>query len=322
MTWTAAFDVLVGLILATAIAVFFWSLDTVRRESAVELAIAQLPRRRRTPAMEVIDTMDRFMQPVAEILNERSRRQGKKTLADELARAGLQLTSSEFLLIQWSAALGMTVVGLLLFSFSVPMILMGALGMMAPRIYLGRKQAARQREFASQLGNTVTLLSNALKTGYSLGQAIEVVARKAAPPVSDEFETVVTAIHFGATVEDALAALVKRVESSDLDFIVVAILLHRKVGGNLAEILDNIGETIRERLRMKREMSVLTAHARSSSTLISALPLVLALVMWIITPQYFAPMLVSPIGWVLIVIAVGLIVVGNVIMRRMGAVAV
>ena len=323
MTATALFDLLIGLCLAAAIAVFFWSLDTVRRESTVvELAIAQLPRRRRPASAEVLETIDRLMQPVAEILNERSRRQGKQTLADELAKAGLQLTSSEFLLIQWSAALGMTLLGLLLFGFSLPMVLMGGLGMIAPRVYLRQKQVARQRDFTNQLGNTVTLLSNALKTGYSLGQAIEVVARKAAPPVSDEFETVLTAIHFGATVEDALAARVKRGESSDLDFIVVAILLHRKVGGNLAEILDNIGETIRERLRMKRDMSVLTAHARASSSLISLLPVVLAVIMYTITPSYFQPMLFTPVGWVLIVIAAGLIVLGNVIMRRMGNVEV
>jgi tight adherence protein B len=315
VTVQALIDLGLGLCLAAAIVVFAWSLDTVRQERVGrELVLAPIPGR--TARLEVWERFDRMLQPIAEVLNERSRRQGKTTLADELARAGLQLTSSEFLLIQWSAAGAMTLLGLLIFGFTLPMVVLGAAGMLAPRVYLSRRKGARQREFVAQLGNTLTLLSNALKTGYSLGQAIEVVARKAPPPVSDEFEQVVTSIHFGTSIEDALTALVRRVNSSDLDFIVVAILLHRKVGGNLAEILDNIGDTIRERLRMKRELSVQTAHARASATLISLLPLVLALLMFAITPRYFTPMIVSPLGWLLIVIAIGLVIAGNVIMRR------
>ena len=195
----------------------------------------------------------------------------------------------------------------------------GAIGPVCRRPVQSR-QDARQRAFSDQLGNMITLLSNALKTGYSLGQAIEIIAKKAPPPVSDEFEVVTTSIHFGTSVEDALAALVKRVQSSDLDFIVVAILLHRKVGGNLPEILDNIAETIRDRLRMKREMNVLTAHARASATLISALPIVLGVLMYLITPKYFAPMILSPVGWILIGIAAGLVVMGNLLMNRLSRV--
>ena len=130
----------------------------------------------------------------------------------------------------------------------------------------------------------------------------------------------VTSINLGTSIEDALSALVKRVDSPDLDFVVVAVLLHRKLGGNLAEILDNIGETIRERLRSKREMNVMTAHARASSSLISFLPVVLAVIMYSLTPAYFRPMLTNPLGWILIGIAGGLVVFGNMIMRRLAAV--
>jgi tight adherence protein B len=311
--------VLIGICLAAAIGVFFWSLDTVRRErTPVDLVIAQLPRRR--SGMDFRDAVDRVLQPVADILSERNRRAGKVTLAEELAKAGLRLTSSEYLLIQFSLALGLALLGLWVFGFAMPFLLLAGLGFLAPQIYMRRKQEQRLRAFTDQLGNMITLLSNALKTGYSLGQAIEIIAKKAPPPVSDEFEVVTTSIHFGTSVEEALAALVKRVQSSDLDFIVVAILLHRKVGGNLPEILDNIADTIRDRLRMKREMNVLTAHARGSATMISALPLILGVVMYAITPKYFAPMLQSPIGWFLLVIAGALVVVGNILMNRLGKV--
>ncbi len=312
-------EILVGACLAAAIAVFFWSLDTVRRERATaELVISPLPRRRRRVDMR--DTVDRVMQPIADILSDRSRKAGKVTLAEELAQAGLRLTSSEYLLIRFSVTAGLALVGLWFFGPGPPFLLLGWLGYIAPHFYLRRRQDARLLAFNNQLGSMITLLSNALKTGYSLGQAIEIIAKKAPPPVSDEFEVVTTSIHFGTSVEDTLAALAKRVRSSDLDFIVVAILLHRKVGGNLPEILDNIADTIRERLRMKREMSVLTAHARASATLISALPVVLALLMYAITPNYFAPMLQSPVGWFLIAIAAALVVLGNVLMTQLSRV--
>ena len=319
MTLTPLTEALIGICLAAAIAVFFWSLDTVRRERATsEVVISQLPRHRNR--LDVRDTVERVMQPIADLLSERNRRAGRVTLAEDLAKAGMRLTSSEYLLIQISMALGLGLLGLWVFGIGPQFLLLGWLGFIAPHFYMRRRQDARQRAFSEQLGNMITLLSNALKTGYSLGQAIEIVAKKAPPPVSDEFEVVTTSIHFGTSVEDALAALVKRVQSPDLDFIVVAILLHRKVGGNLAEILDNIAETIRDRLRMKREMNVLTAHARASATLISALPIVLGALMYLITPRYFAPMILSPVGWILIGIAAGLVVMGNLLMNRLAQV--
>jgi tight adherence protein B len=315
----ATLEILIGACLSVAIGVFFWSLDTVRRERVTaDAIIASLPRRRR--GIDFRDTVDRVMQPIADILSERSRRSGKVSLAEELSKAGMRLTSSEYLLIQLSLSLGLGLLGLWLFGLGPQFLLLGWLGFISAHFYMRRRQESRQRAFNDQLGNMITLLSNALKTGYSLGQAIEIIGRKAPPPVSDEFEIVTTSIHFGTSVEDALAALVKRVQSSDLDFIVVAILLHRKVGGNLPEILDNIAETIRDRLRMKREMGVLTAHARGSATLISALPIVLGIVMYALTPKYFAPMIQTPVGWLLIVIAAALVVMGNLLMRRLAQV--
>lgn len=314
--------VVIGGCLAAAMLVFSWSLDTLRRERAsAELVLPPPPGRRRQPQIDIRDRVDRLMHPVADLLSERSRKAGKNSLADELTKAGLHVTSSEFLLIQLGLASGLAVIGLALRGVGIEFLLLAWLGYMAPLLYMRNRQTARQRAFAQQLGNTLTLLSNALKTGYSLGQAIDIVARKAPHPVSDEFALVTASIQFGASIEDALAALVKRVQSSDLDFIVIAVLLHRKVGGNLPEILDNIADTIRERLRMKQEMSVLTAHARASSSLVSALPVILGLLMFAITPAYFKPMVESPIGIGMLVLACFLVILGNVVMRRLARVA-
>lgn len=319
---TGPLAILIGLSLAVAIVIFFVNLDRVRQERLAfsDDILMPLPARRRASRAELRHAVDRVMAPIADILSDRNRRRGKRTLAEELAMAGFQLTSSEFLLLQTVLCAGLAVLGLWRFGFGPAFLLLGLAGFMGPLIYLHSRQGRRQREFNSQLGNTLTLLSNALKTGYSLGQAIDIIATKAAPPVSDEFARVVTSINLGTSIEDALSALVKRVDSPDLDFVVVAVLLHRKLGGNLAEILDNIGETIRERVRSKREMNVMTAHARASSSLISFLPVVLAVIMYTLTPAYFRPMLTNPLGWILIGIAGGLVVFGNMIMRRLAAV--
>lgn len=311
----------IGACLGAAILIFSWSLDTMLREQGGAAIVIPPLLGRRRGQLDIRDRVDRLMQPVTDRISERSRRAGKETLTDEVTKAGLNVTSSEFILIQVGLAVGLALLTIAFRGLGPEFLLIGWLGYMAPVLYMRNRHAARQRAFSLQLGSTLNLLSNALKTGYSLGQAIDIVARKAPSPVSDEFALVTSSIQFGASIEDALAALVKRVESSDLDFIVVAILLHRKVGGNLPEILDNIAETIRERLRMKQEMSVLTAHARASSSLISALPVILGLLMYAITPAYFKPMIESPIGIGMLIFAGFLVILGNVVMRRMARVA-
>ena len=315
MSPTLFVGLVTGVCLAAAIVVFFWSVDQIRIGRAEpDPVVRSLVRPKGENAWQF---MERYVQPIAEILNERNQRRGKVTLADRIARGGMHVTSSEFLLIQFSLAAFLAVLGLLFFGLRPAVLILAVAGAIAPNLYLSGRQGARQAEFDKQLGNMVTLLSNSLKTGYSLVQAIETVAKKSPPPVSEEFDRCISAIQFGASVEDALAAVVERVQNPDLDFIVIAILLHRRVGGNLAEILDNIGETIRERLRMKREMSVVTAHARASSRVISALPIILAALMYMITPTYFTPMITNPIGWFMIAFAVILVVSGNMIMGRM-----
>jgi tight adherence protein B len=143
------------------------------------------------------------------------------------------------------------------------------------------------------------------------------VAQKSQRPLSTEFERVATEITLGTTVEDALSALLLRINSPDLEFIVTAILLHTRVGGNLAEVLDTISDTLRDRLQTKRDMSVLTAQSRASATIITGLPILLALGLYIFVPGYFAPMTTTFVGYVLLFIAASLVVIGNVIIQRM-----
>jgi tight adherence protein B len=158
-----------------------------------------------------------------------------------------------------------------------------------------------------------------LKTGYAIDRALETVAAKSQPTVSTEFERVATEITLGTSVEDALSSLLLRINSPDLEFIVTAILLHIRVGGNLAEVLDNISDTLRDRLQTKRDMSVLTAQSRASASIITGLPILLALGLYVFVPGYYAPMTTTWVGYGMLAFAGFLILIGNLLIQRMTA---
>src|ERR671922_1375468 len=186
-------------------------------------------------------------------------------------------------------------------------------GYLIPGIYVKYRIGQRLKAFNNQLGDTLTLLSNALKAGYSFAQAIDTVSKNAVPPISDEFSRAVREMNLGGSVEEALHNMLRRIDSPDFDLVVTAVAIHRTVGGNLAEILDNISHTIRERIRIKGEISTLTAQARASGQLITFLPIVLAVFMYFVTPTYFKPMTENFVGWILIGIAGFMIFLGNLI---------
>jgi tight adherence protein B len=305
--------VIIAVPAALAIAIFFWSLDRVRRESKPGPATPATPRA--TPR----ELVERLLRPAADTLSQRRSVQGKPTLAEDLARAGLNITPAEYLLIRIGAtALGI-LIGLFRFGISLGPLILGAVGFVVPPLVVRYLQRRRRDLFNAQLAGMLQLLSNSLKTGYAIDRALETVATKSPPPVSTEFERVTTEIALGTSVEDALSGLLLRIDSPDLEFIVTAILLHVRVGGNLAEVLDNISDTLRDRLQTKRDMAVLTAQSRASATIITGLPILLALGLYVFVPGYFAPMTSTFIGYVLLGIAGFLILVGNILITRMTA---
>jgi tight adherence protein B len=306
-------QVLVSIPMAAAIMVFFWSLDRVSKERAPKPTV---PATARATPRELVD---RLLKPAAENLSERRREQGKPTLAEDLARAGLSITPAEYLLIRIGAVAIGALIGLFRFGFSVGPIILGIVGFVLPPVVVNYLQRRRQRLFNEQLASMLTLLSNSLKTGYAIDRALETVASKSQPPVSTEFERVTTEITLGTSVEEALSGLLLRINSPDLEFIVTAILLHIRVGGNLAEVLDTISDTLRDRLQTKRDMSVLTAQSRASAGIITGLPILLALGLYVFVPGYYAPMTSTPIGYILLGVATFLVVIGNLIIQRMTA---
>src|SRR6202171_5992076 len=293
--------------MAAAIVVFFWSLDRIRKERIAPPLAPSAPRA--TPRSRG----ERLLRPAADNLSQRRSAGGKPTLTEDLARAGLNITPAEYLLIRIGAVALGALIGLFRFGISLGPVILGLVGLIGPPLVVGFLQRRRQNMFNEQLTSMLQLLSNSLKTGYAIDRALETVATKSQPPVSTEFERVTTEITLGTSVEDALSALLLRINSPDLEFIVTAILLHSRVGGNLAEVLDTISDTLRDRLQTKRDMSVLTAQSRASATIITGLPILLALGLYVFVPGYFAPMTSTLIGYVLLGVAALLILIGNVL---------
>src|SRR5450759_1807336 len=272
------------------------------------------------------DSLNRLFQPAADRVGRGNSKKGKPSVTEQLQRADLRLRTSEFRMIQ----IGSTIVFVLIAiaRFGLPLggliqtIVFGIIGYLLPSFYVKYRINKRLKAFNNQLGDTLTLLSNAIKAGYSFAQAIDTVAKNAVAPISDEFGRAVREMNLGGSPDEALQNITKRIVSPDFDLVATAYSIHRTVGGNLAEILDNIAYTIRERVRIKGEIATLTAQARASGTLITFLPIVLAVFMYFVTPTYFRPMFENFIGWILIAIGAFMIFIGNLIIRRVVAIEV
>ncbi len=223
-------------------------------------------------------------------------------LSRELARADLRLKPSEYLFIWLGSIVGVPV-GMFIFGFFLPALqspialLVGALiGFMLPRFWLNRRKNGRLNAFNKQLPDTITLIANALRAGSSFLQAIELVVRESRPPISTEFSRVIREVNLGLPFEQALENMVRRVRSDDLELMATAISIQHQVGGNLAEILDSIAYTIRERIRIKGEIRTLTAQQRLSGYVVGFLPIGLAGFLFIAAPGFMDPMFFNPPG--------------------------
>lgn len=208
-------------------------------------------------------------------------------IARELARADLKFKVAEYLvLILLSIFLGALFAWFLGNRHPVSALIGAVLGIFAPRIYVKNQQKQRLKRFNDQLPDMLNLMVNGLRAGYSTTQAMEAISKELPPPINDEFRRVVQEMQIGIPMETALENLLRRIPSEDLDFVVTAINVQREVGGNLSEILDNISFTIRERIRIKGEVRVLTAQVRTSGTVLSLIPFGLTLILWFLNPDY------------------------------------
>jgi tight adherence protein B len=208
-------------------------------------------------------------------------------LARDLARADLKLKPGEYLALMVIFTVGGGFLAWYLFGESVIFGIIGAfVGSLLPRMYVRRQQSQRLIRFNDQLADMLNLMVNGLRAGYSTMQAMEAVSRELPPPISDEFRRVVQETQLGLPIQTALDNLLRRIPSDDLDLVVAAMNVQREVGGNLAEILETISHTIRERVRIKGEIRVLTSQVMYSGRFLAMMPVLISGALFLLNKPY------------------------------------
>ncbi|MGA9534224.1 MAG: type II secretion system F family protein [Anaerolineales bacterium] len=231
-------------------------------------------------------TKEERSSPLSDMLNQ----MGEGTeyfdnISKSLARADLKFRAAEYIALIFISAIGTAIIGVIL-SRSVAGAAFGIIGIFLPGMYVRRLQKGRLKKFDNQLGDMLNLTVNGLRAGFSTLQAMEAVSRELPAPISTEFHRVVQEIQLGIAMEEALDHVLRRINSDDLDMLVTAINVQREVGGNLAEILDTISYTIRERVRIRGEISALTAQGRATAWVISLLPVALMAILFLVNRPY------------------------------------
>ena len=242
-------------------------------------------------------------------------------LQRDLVSADIELRPYEFRIVQLGAALLFAVIGLLRFGIGAEFIILAAVGYLLPSLYLRNRRGRRLQQFDAQLPRAMELIANSMKAGQSVAQSLTAVTDNAASPVSDEFALARREIELGASVESALNNMVKRIGSNDLRLMVMVITIQRSVGGDLPAILVTLADTMRQREEMRAEINAATAQSRATALIITLLPILAAVLLYFIVSDYFRPMLVNPLGWFMLALAGFLLFVGNVIIRRLTAIA-
>src|SRR5882672_4522090 len=242
-------------------------------------------------------------------------------LARDLASADLQLRPYEFRLLQVGAGIALALLAFLRFNVSFAIPVAAVIGYVLPAFYLRNRRGHRLHQFDDELPRAMELIANSMKAGQSVAQSFTAVVENARPPVSEEFGLARREIELGASVESALANIEKRMGSSDLRLMIMVITIQHAVGGDLPAILTTLADTMRQRAEMREEIMAATAQSRASSLIITLLPVGAAALLYFLVPDYFRPMFINPLGWVMIGISAGLLVIGNVIIRRITKIA-
>lgn len=237
-------------------------------------------------------------------------------LFDELISADIMMRPEEFALIWIVATFVPAGLAALFGAGVIPSATLAGLGAFLPIIYIRLKKDKRTKVFESQLGDTLIMMCNSLRSGFSFQQAMESVASDMPAPVGTEFSRVCNEIRYGATLDEALENMTARVKSPDLMLVVSAVCIQRTTGGNLSEILTTISETIRDRLKVKGEIRSITAQGRISGLIIGALPVFITVALMLINPEYMSVFFTTSRGRVMLIVSVVMEIVGFLAIRK------
>lgn len=191
------------------------------------------------------------------------------------------------------------------------------LGIAIPWATLKAKQATRAKALNTQIPDSMDMLASALRAGFAFMRGLQLIASQMHPPISDEFRRVIEEVQFGVSVTEALDNLVRRTQDYDLELVVAAVQTQLEIGGNLAEILDNIGDMIRERVKLSGEVATATAEGRLSAGILLALPLGVSFMMNIMNPGYMDPLFTTSLGHILLAIGIGLMLLGAIVIAKL-----
>ena len=238
------------------------------------------------------------------------------TIFNELILADIMLRPEEFCLI-W-IVLTFVPAGLAaLFQMGLmPAATLAVIGAFLPIVFIKIKKGNRIKAFEAQLGDTLIMMCNGLRSGFSFQQTMENVATDMPAPIGMEFGKVCNEIRYGATMEEALNNMVDRVKSPDLMLVVSAVLIQRTTGGNLSEILTTISQTIRDRIKIKGEISSITAQGRMSGLIIGALPICIAAVLMVVNPDYMSTFFTTGAGNIMLAVSIIMEVLGFFAIRK------
>lgn len=219
-----------------------------------------------------------------------------KKVEEELSKAGIPLRGEEFIVLNIISFLAGSVAGLFTRGIGAGMVF-GALGMAFPYLLVKRRKRKRLEKINSEISDCLTVMTNSLRAGYSLQQTMDLVSNEMTGPLAMELKKTIREINFGTPTEKALSNLAAHVESEDVDLMITAVLIQRQIGGNLAEILDNISYTLRERIRIKGEIKTLTAQGRISGLIIGFMPPAIFALLLVINPSYISVLIQSKTGF-------------------------
>jgi tight adherence protein B len=301
---------------------FFWGISSMLGGSSPESLGARMQRyagggpEAKTPeAKKERKRSRRDIDPFATLSGDVQDKRFASRVQRDLARADLRLRVAEYYYVRLGLALGLAAV-LLLLRDPLSALVGALLGYFLPRMWVGRRISSRLNAFNKQLPDTITLLSNSLRAGSSFLQSIELVSRETPAPMGSEMGRVVREVNLGLSMEEALSNMVRRIKSDDLDLMVTAIGVQQQVGGNLAEILDTIAFTIRERVRIKGEIRTLTAQGRYSGYLVAFLPIAIMITLNFINPEFMQPLFTELIGQILLVVGGIMMAIGFFAIRK------
>lgn len=253
-----------------------------------------------------------------ELAGRVTERRGVGDLIDSrLEGAALPVTTPEWVVLHLGGAIALTLLFLVLGRGGVVAAVSGfVIGLVGPWLFLLMRRGRRETAFLSQLPDTLQMLAGSLQAGYSLPQALDAVVREGQPPMSAEFNRALVESRLGMPVEDALEGIGRRLASQDFSWVVMAVRIQREVGGNLAELLMTVADTLRERERLRRQVKVLSAEGRLSGWILGGLPVVFFLYLALANPTYLHPLWTTPLGVAMMVLAILLLAVGAFWLRR------